>query len=92
MEIKLTESARRYLQEQGEQRLTVASLLFSSCCSGPLPPEVKPGSPGDSEGFTRLSAGDLTVFFDTLLDPRPEILIDLKDYGSYRELFIQGWE
>lgn len=32
------------------------------------------------------------VYYDSLLDERPEIIIDVKDFGLYRELFVQGWE
>lgn len=92
MQISLTDNARRFLAELGQAELTVASLMFSSCCSGPLPPEVKPGAPADAEGFDRYQAEACTIFFDTLLDPRPAILIDLKEYPRYRELFVQGWE
>lgn len=92
MLITLTSSAQAFVQAKGEASVTVASLVFSSCCSGPLPPEVKPGAPSDADGFDQYAAEGLTIFFDSLLDPRPELVIDLKDYGSYRELFVQGWE
>ncbi|MFZ5814107.1 MAG: CC/Se motif family (seleno)protein [Bacillota bacterium] len=92
MKIHLTDDARSFLAEQKATAVTVASLLFSSCCSGPLPPEVKPGAPADTEGFVPYPAEGLTVWFDSLLDPREEIVIDLKEFPMYRELFIQGWE
>ncbi|HYG59592.1 MAG TPA: CC/Se motif family (seleno)protein [Symbiobacteriaceae bacterium] len=92
MEIRLTDEALAFLAESNAGALTVASLVISSCCSGPLPPEVKPGAPADLTGFDRYASGGMTVYFDSLLDPRPAITVDLKDYGSYRELFIQGWE
>lgn len=92
MQVSLTEGARQFLKEKGASAVTVSSLVFSSCCSGPLPPEVKPGEPNDSDGFDLHGPTDLRVYYDSLLDPRPEIIIDVKDYGSYRELFVQGWE
>lgn len=92
MQIQFTPAAGAFLQERSAAAVTVASLVFTSCCSGPLPPEVKAGAPDDTDGFTAYEAGDVTVYYDSLLDPRPEILIDLKDYGTYRELFVQGWE
>jgi len=72
--------------------VTVSSLIFSSCCSGPLPPEVKPGAPADAHGFSRFAADGVVVFYDSLLNERPELVIDCKDFGSYKELFVQGWE
>lgn len=92
MKIIVTPDARSFLTEENAPAITIASLVFSSCCSGPLPPEVKPGPPNDTEGFVRYETEDLTVYFDSLLDPRPEIVIDLKEFPMYRELFIQGWE
>lgn len=92
MRISLTEGARSFLRQKGEASVTIASLVFSSCCSGPLPPEVRPGVPSDPHGFTVVPAGDVTVFYDSLLDPRPDLRIDVKDYGKYQELFVQGWE
>lgn len=92
MEIQLTPIARAFLAESGTHTLSVSSLVFSSCCSGPLPPEVKPGPPNDTDGFLVYQSGEITIYFDTLLDPRPELLIDLKDFGLYRELFVEGWE
>jgi hypothetical protein len=92
MNISMTPAAAGFLSEKSATDVTVASLVFSSCCSGPLPPEVKPGAPADAEGFQTYTAGECTVFYDSLLDPRSELIIDCKDYGSYRELFIQGWE
>ncbi len=92
MNISFTPGARAFLTEKGADTVTVASLVFSSCCSGPLPPEVKPGAPSDTDGFSVHHNGDVNIYYDSLLDPRPEIVIDVKDYGSYRELFIQGWE
>lgn len=91
MEISLTSGAMAFVQSKGTAAVTVASLVFSSCCSGPLPPEVKPGAPADTHGFDPLAAGDITVYYDSLLDPRPAIVIDVKDFGSYQELFVQGW-
>lgn len=92
MKITFTSAARAFLTEQSAQAVTIASLVFSSCCSGPLPPEVKPGAPADPEGFIVYKTGGLTVYFDSLLDPRPEIVVDLKEFPMYRELFIQGWD
>lgn len=92
MQITFTPVAEAFLAEKGATELTIASVVFSSCCSGPLPPEVKPGAPADQEGFDSYNAGSRTIYFDSLLDPRPAIVIDVKDYGSYRELFVQGWE
>lgn len=92
MKISFTPNARAFLAEQNAPAVTIASLVFSSCCSGPLPPEVKPGPPADIEGFAEYDAGQLKVYFDSLLDPRDEILIDLKEFPMYRELFIQGWD
>ncbi|MFZ5823537.1 MAG: CC/Se motif family (seleno)protein [Bacillota bacterium] len=92
MKIVFTDAARAFLAEQHASAVTVSSLVFSSCCSGPLPPEVKPGEPNDLEGFVPYGVENLTVYFDSLLDPRPEIRIDLKEFPMYRELFIEGWE
>lgn len=92
MVVSLTPAAREFLSTRGASELTVASLVFTSCCSGPLAPEVKPGAPADTEGFATLRAADVAVFYDSLLDPRPEIVIDVKDYGNYQELYVQGWE
>lgn len=92
MEVQLTPAAVAFLQEKGTASLTVASTVFTSCCSGPLPPEVKPGAPADADGFTWYEAGGIAVFYDSLLDPRPGIVIDCKDFGTYRQLFVQGWE
>lgn len=92
MVISVTPGARQFLADKGASALTVTSLVFSSCCSGPLAPEVKPGSPADPVGFMRFEASDVAVYYDSLLEPRPELVVDLKDYGSYRELFVQAWE
>lgn len=92
MKITFTPDARAFLAEQSAAAVTIASLVFSSCCSGPLPPEVKPGAPNDPEGFALYAADGLTIYFDSLLDPRDEIVIDLKEFPMYRELFIVGWE
>lgn len=92
MKISFTPGARSFLAEQNTSVVTVASLVFSSCCSGPLPPEVKPGEPNDADGFVKYEAEGLAIYFDSLLDPRPAILIDLKEFPLYRELFIEGWE
>lgn len=92
MEIRLTPAARTFLAETDSDSLSVASLVFSSCCSGPLPPEVKPGPPLDPDGFLVYETGGVRIFFDTLLDPKPHLTIDLKDYGRYRELIVDGWE
>lgn len=92
MQVSITEGARQFLKDKGASAVTVTSLLFSSCCSGPLPPEVKPGEPNDSDGFDQLPTPGLIIYYDSLLDSRPEVIIDVKDYGSYRELFVQGWE
>jgi hypothetical protein len=91
LEILLTPAAAAHLSALGETALTIASLVFSSCCSGPLPPEVKPGAPADPFGFDPFTVDGLTVYFDSLLDPRPRIVIDLKDYGKYQELCIPDW-
>jgi hypothetical protein len=91
VEIRLTPEARAFLQSRGATAVTVASLVFSSCCSGPLPPEVKVGPPADADGFDRFQAGDITVYYDSLLYPRPEVVICLKDFGRYQELQIDGW-
>lgn len=92
MQIQLTPGARAFLADKGTTAVTVASLVFSSCCSGPLPPEVKPGSPGDPHGFDPYAADDVTVYFDSLLDARESLIIDVKNFGTYQELFVQGWE
>lgn len=92
MEIGFTPAARAFVESVGADAITVASLVFSSCCSGPLPPEVKPGAPADAEGFSRHSAEGITLYFDSLLDPRPSLQIDLRTFPLYQELFIQGWE
>lgn len=93
MEIRLTSDALAFLKEKGRAEITVASLVFSSCCSGPLPPEVKPGAPLDPFGFGRLEGADgVTVYFDSLLEPKPLLTIGLKNFGTYRELYVDGWE
>lgn len=92
MQISLTPGARAFLEANGTDAITVASLVFSSCCSGPLPPEVKPGSPADADGFAVLPAERWTLYYDSLLDPRDRIVIDVKDFGRYQELFVQGWD
>lgn len=92
MKISFTPAARTYLSDRSAPAVTISSLVFTSCCSGPLPPEVKPGAPTDPEGFVPYEGEQLTIYFDSLLDPRPEIIIDLKEFPMYSELFIQGWE
>lgn len=92
MEITLTPDARSFAAEKGVDSLTISSLVFSSCCSGPLPPEVKPGAPDDPEGFAIYRSGDLTIYYDSLLDPRPSITINVMEYIHFRELVIEGWE
>lgn len=92
MQISLTPGARAFLNEKGTLEVTVSSLVFSSCCSGPLPPEVKPGPPSDPEGFDRHTVADLTLYFDSLLDPREDLTIDVKEFETYHQLFVQGWE
>jgi hypothetical protein len=92
MEVRLTPAAAAFVAERGEDRVTVSSVVFSSCCSGPLPPEAKLGAPNDAEGFSTWQAGPITVYYDSLLDERPELVIDLREFVSYKELCIQGWE
>jgi len=92
MEVRLTEAARAFLAERGAAEVTVSSVVISSCCSGPLPPEAKPGAPADVDGFERLDAGGVAVYYDSLLDPVAELVIDVRDYGSYRELVLPGGE
>lgn len=92
MTVTLSPAARAFLLDQAKDALTVASLVFSSCCSGPLPPEVKPGAPADLHGFDRFDADGIAIYYDSLLDPRDQISIDVKDYGSYREMYVVGWE
>lgn len=92
MKISFTPEARNFLADRNAQAVTISSLLFTSCCSGPLAPEVKPGAPADPEGFILYEGEQMTVYYDSLLDPRPEIIIDLKEFPMYSELFIQGWE
>lgn len=92
MKITFTPAAKAFLGEKGAGAVTVSSLVFSSCCSGPLPPEVKPGAPADADGFDQYAAEEYVVYYDSLLDPQPAIVIDCRDFGSYQELFIQGWE
>lgn len=91
MEILLTPAAAAHLRDLGQTELTIASLVFSSCCSGPLPPEVKPGAPADPFGFAELEVDGLRIYFDSLLDPRPQVVIDLKSYDKYQELCIPDW-
>jgi hypothetical protein len=92
MEVTLTPAARAFLEAKGAAAVTISSLVFSSCCSGPLPPEVKPGAPADPDGFDRYDAESVVIYYDSLLDPKPAIVIDCRDFGSYQELFVQGWE
>jgi hypothetical protein len=91
LEILLTPEAATYLETLGLTELTIASLVFSSCCSGPLPPEVKPGAPADPFGFDQVTVDGFTLHWDSLLDRRPRVVIDLKDYGKYQELHIPDW-
>lgn len=91
MKITFSPEALQFLQEKGETAVTLSSLVFSSCCSGPLPPEVKPGAPADAEGFTPYQAGGVTLFWDSLLDPRPDVTIELADYVLYQELAVKDW-
>lgn len=91
MEILLTPAAAAHLSALGQTELTVASLVFSSCCSGPLPPEVKVGAPADPFGFEAIQLDGMTIYFDSLLDPRPRVVIDLKTYDKYQELCIPDW-
>jgi hypothetical protein len=92
MQIKLTPAAEAFLVNLGQTELTVSSLVFSSCCAGPLPPEVKPGAPADPDGFELQRLGRWTLYWDSLLDPRPTVVIDVKDYAKYQELYILDWE
>lgn len=92
MQVSLTPSAQSFLKAKGADAITVTSLVFSSCCSPPLPPEVTAGPPADPDGFTPMTVEGLTLFFDSLLEPRPHLVIDVKKYERYQELFVQGWE
>lgn len=91
MRFQLTPAADAYVRRHGGT-LTVASLIVSSCCGVPMPPEVKPGAPGDMDGFRRLTQDGLTIWFDSLLEPREVIAIDLRDYGKLQELVVQNWQ
>ncbi|HWI66735.1 MAG TPA: CC/Se motif family (seleno)protein [Symbiobacteriaceae bacterium] len=92
MNVSFTPAAMAFLGEKGATEATISMLVFSSCCSGPLPPEVKPGAPADADGFSRHETAGVTIYYDSLLDELPEVVIDCKDFGSYKELFVQGWE
>jgi len=92
MNVSLTPSAQSFLKGKGTDAITVSSLVYSSCCSPPLPPEVTPGPPTDTDGFTPLAVDGMTLFFDSLLEPRPQLIIDLREYERFQELFVQGWE
>ena len=92
VKVSFTPAAAAFLGVKGAAAVTVSSVVISSCCSGPLPPAVRPGAPADTEGFSRLMAEGVTVFYDSLLDELPAFVIDCKDFGSYQELFVQGWE
>jgi hypothetical protein len=92
MKVSLTPSAQSFLKAKGADAITVSSLVFSSCCSPPLPPEVTVGPPAHPDGFTAVAVEGLTLFFDSLLEPRPQLIIDLKEYERYQELVVQGWE
>lgn len=91
MEFRLTPAAAAYVQERGGQ-VTISSLVVSSCCGLPMPPEVKPGAPADPDGFLQFSQDGVTIWFDSLLAARPLVEIDLQDYGKYRELVVRNWE
>lgn len=91
MQFRLTPAAAAHVRRQGNT-LTIASLIVSSCCGLPMPPEVRPGAPADPDGFQPLHQDGLTIWFDSLLAPRPVIEIDLKDYGKYQELVVTNWE
>lgn len=93
MKVALTPAAAAFLDERAATAVTVSSLVFSSCCSGPLAPQVRPGAPADPDGFQPIAAPpNLTIYYDSLLNELPELVIDCKDFGSYKELFVQGWE
>lgn len=91
MQIIVTPTAAAWLQSKGTHAFTVASLVFSSCCSGPLPPEVKDGAPSDTDGFTQIPTGEWTVYYDSLLEEQPILTIDLMDYVKYQELAVVDW-
>lgn len=92
MEITFTPAARQFLQSRQATAVTVSSLVISSCCSGPLAPEVKPEPPADADGFTVLPTNEVTLYYDSLLPHRSALTIDLHTFGRYQELFVQGWE
>jgi len=92
MQVSLTPRAQSFLKAKGADAITVSSLVFSSCCSPPLPPEVTAGPPADSNGFAPVMVEGVTLYFDSLLEPRPQLIIDLKEYERYQELVVQGWE
>lgn len=91
MRFALTPAAAAYVRAHGGT-LTIASLIVSSCCGLPMPPEVKPGPPPDTDGFRHLEQDGLTIWFDGLLEPRPVVEIDLQDYGKFQELAVQNWQ
>ncbi|MGE5674768.1 MAG: CC/Se motif family (seleno)protein [Mycobacterium leprae] len=92
MEIILTPAARSLLTAEGATAVTVSSVVFSSCCSGPLDPAAEPGPPRDAEGYRQYGADGVTLFLDSLLEPAPSsITIDAKNYGKYQELVVSHW-
>lgn len=88
----MSEAALAFLGEQGVNSLTVTDTVISNCGGGSLVPEVTPGPPRDPEGFQQLTAGAVTVYYDSLLPPRLELRIDLAVFPHHRELQVVGWE
>lgn len=90
VELRLTPAAAAFLRSRGGV-LTVESVVVSSCCGAPLPPEVRPGPPRDAAGFQIYQQDGFTLYYDTLLEPRPLLEIDLRDYGRLQELVVTNW-
>jgi hypothetical protein len=92
MQVRLTPAAAQYLRSAGAESLSVSALVIS-CCAGPsLPPEVRPGAPADLDGFSVREADGVTVYIDTLLGARRELVIDLKQFARLQELYVSEWE
>lgn len=90
MEFRISPGAAEYVQNHGGV-VTIQPLVISNCCGAPLPPEVRLGAPHDPDGFAVYEQDGITVYYDSLLDPRPLLEIELKDYGLLQELVLANW-
>lgn len=87
MEITFTPAALAHARAHGGA-VTIRSLIISSCCGPELPPEVTPGAPVDPEGFSLHQSEGVQVYYDSLLEPRERLRIDLRQYSKLVELVL----